>query len=69
MSNSAPYYHIYADDTQLHLSYSAEDFSQSIIHIEYTITIVANWISVNVLPPKPLKLSLSSSVYHNNPIK
>jgi len=40
---------IYADDTQLLLSFSALDFSHNITHFENTITNVANWMSSNFL--------------------
>jgi len=39
ISNSSANQHLYADDTQLLLSFSALDLSHNIIHLENTITI------------------------------
>jgi len=43
ISNLAANYHLYADDTQLLLSFSALDFSHNITHlVENTVTNVSN---------------------------
>jgi hypothetical protein len=42
-------HHLYADDTQLFLSFSACDFSQNIIHLESTISNISNWMSAYFL--------------------
>jgi len=62
--NSATNHHLYADDTQLFLSFSAGIFSCNITHLANTIANVANWISSYILIF--LKLSLSSLVYQND---
>jgi len=48
-------HHLYADDTQLLLSFSALDFSHNITYLENTITNVANWMSSNFLFLNPSK--------------
>jgi len=42
-------HHIYADDTQLLLLFSALDFSHRINHLENTIANISNWISADFL--------------------
>jgi len=64
--NSVANHHLCADDTQLHLSFLALDFSHNIIHLENTIAKVSNWMSSNVFSLNPSKPSFSSLVYHNN---
>ena len=49
ISDSSVKHHLYADDTQLFISFSAPDFSQNISHLKTTIDIVANWMSANLL--------------------
>ncbi len=49
ISNSSANHHLYADDTQLLLSFSAADFSYNITHLENTISNVYNWLSSNFL--------------------
>ena len=36
---------LYADDTQLYVSFSAIDFSHNIAHLEKTVSNVYNWMS------------------------
>jgi len=55
ISNSAANHHLFADDTQLILSFSALDFSHNITHLENTITNVSNWMSSNFLSLNPSK--------------
>jgi len=66
ISNSSVNHQLYADDTQLLLSFSALDFSHNITHLENTITTY----TTGCLPISCLlillKLSFSSLVYHNN---
>jgi hypothetical protein len=40
ISKSATNHHLYADDTQLYMSFSASDFCQNISHPENTISLV-----------------------------
>ena len=49
ISNSSADHHLYADDTQLLLSFSAADFSYNITHLKNTISNVYNWMSFNFL--------------------
>jgi len=55
ISNYAANHHLYADDTQLLLSFSAVDFSHNITHLENIIVNVSNWMSSNFLSLNPSK--------------
>ena len=55
ISNSSANHHLYADDTQLFLSFSAADFAYNISHLEHTISNVYNWMSSNFLSLNPSK--------------
>ena len=55
ISNSSANHHLYADDTQLFLSFSASDFSHNITHLERTISNISNWMSANFLSLNPSK--------------
>ena len=55
ISNSSANHHLYADDTQLYLSFSALDFSQNVTHLESTISSISNWMSANFLSLNPSK--------------
>jgi len=55
ISNSAANHHLYAEDTQLNLSFSALDSSHNITHLENTIANVSNWMSSNFLYLNPSK--------------
>jgi len=57
---------LYADDTQLLLSFSAFDFSHISTHVENTVTNVSNWMSSNFLSLNPSKTEFLIFVYHNN---
>ena len=52
MSDSSSSHKIYADDTQLYISFSAADFSHNIAHLEQT---VSYWMSSNSLSLNPSK--------------
>jgi len=52
-------HHLYADDTQLFISFSAVDFTLNIAHLKTTIDNVSAWMSANLLS---LSLSLSLSL-------
>ena len=47
--------HLYVDDTQLLLSFSAADISYNITHLENTISNVYNWMSSNFFSLNPSK--------------
>ena len=55
ISNSSANHHLFADDTQLFLSFSAADFAYNITHLENTISNVSNWMSSNFLSLNPSK--------------
>ena len=59
ISNSAGnHHHLYADDTQLFLSFFAADFAYNIPHLEHTISNVYNWMSSNFLSLNPSKTEI-----------
>ena len=49
ISDSSCGHHLYADDTQLFISFAALDFSAKILHLQTTIDLVSNWMSLNLL--------------------
>ena len=49
ISDSSVKHHLYADDTQLFISFAASDFSTNISHLRATIDLVSNWMSSNLL--------------------
>jgi hypothetical protein len=55
ISKSATNHHIYADDTQLYMSFSATEFRQNSSHLENTISLVQKWMSSNFLSLNPSK--------------
>jgi hypothetical protein len=55
ISNCHTNHHLYADDTQLYMSFSAAHFSQEITCLESTISAVQNWMSSNFLSLNPSK--------------
>ena len=55
ISNSSAHHQLYADDTQLFISFSAADFAHNISHLEQTISNVSNWMSSNFLSLNPSK--------------
>jgi ribonuclease P/MRP protein subunit RPP40 len=54
ISKSAANHHLYADDTQLCMSFLATDFCQNISHLENNISLV-HWMSSNFLSLNPSK--------------
>jgi hypothetical protein len=53
ISKSAANHHLYADDTQLYMSFSATEFCQNISHLKNTISLVQQWMSSNFLSLNP----------------
>ena len=49
ISDSSCGHHLYADDTQLFISFAASDFSANIVHLQATIDLVSKWMSSNLL--------------------
>jgi len=74
ISNSSANHQLYADDTQILLSFSTLDVSHSITHLEHTITNVSTWMSSNSVSLNPSKteflvFSLPQQLFKfNNPI-
>ena len=62
ISNSSANHHLYADDTQLFLSFSATDFTHNISHLEQTISNVYNWVSSNFLSLNPSNIEFLNFV-------
>ena len=54
-SNSSANHHLYADDTQLFLSFSAASYSHNIALLETAISSVSNRMSANFLTLNPSK--------------
>ena len=55
LSASPTQHHLYADDTQLYLTFSPSSFSSTIETLQNTIQAVANWMSANLLSLNPSK--------------
>ena len=56
ISDSSSSHKLYADDTQLYISFSAIDFSHNIAHLEQTVSNVYKWMSSsNFLSLNPSK--------------
>ena len=55
ISKSASNHHLYADDTQLYMSFSPNYFSSNITHLEGTISSINDWMSANFLSLNPDK--------------
>jgi hypothetical protein len=49
ISHSTVNHHLYADDTQLFVSFSSLNFSANILHLQDTISNVSAWMSSNML--------------------
>jgi hypothetical protein len=55
ISSCNTHHHLYADDTQLYVSFSTTSFSDKISHLETTISSVQNWMTSNFLSLNPSK--------------
>jgi hypothetical protein len=55
ISQSSVDHQLFADDTQLFMSFSAADFSFNVTHLEQTISKVSSWMSSNFLSLNPSK--------------
>jgi len=49
ISNSPADHHLYADDTQLYLSFSPQSYTSNIVHLQSVIAQVSSWMSANLL--------------------
>jgi len=55
LSNSSVSFHLYADDTQLYISFSAADSSATLASISSTLDIIHSWLCRNRLTVNPDK--------------
>jgi len=55
ISNSPADHHLYADDTQLYISFSPQSYTTNIVHLQSVITQVSSWMSANLLSLNPNK--------------
>ncbi len=55
LSNSPVNHHLYADDTQLFISFSPHSYLSSVEHLQSTIRGVSSWMSANQLSLNPAK--------------
>ena len=60
---------LYADDTQLFISFVPKNFSSAINNLQFTITLISSWMSVTILLSIPLKLNSFSSVSLSKSLK
>ena len=49
ISDSSVGHHMYADDTQLFISFVTSEFSATILHLQATVDLVSQWMSANLL--------------------
>jgi hypothetical protein len=69
ISKSAANHHLYADDSQLYLSFSSTDFCNNTSHLEKTILLDHNRMSSNFLSPNPFKAEFLSIGLPQQPAK
>src|SRR6218665_683211 len=59
-------HHLYADDTQLFMSFSPSSFSESIDHLLHVVKQISSWMTSNLLCLNPSKPNLYSYVSEKN---
>jgi Reverse transcriptase (RNA-dependent DNA polymerase) len=55
ISKSSVYHHLYADNTQLFISFSSDKFRGNVSFLESAIAKVSSWVSANLLMLNPSK--------------
>ena len=55
ISNSSVHHHLYADDTQLYISFSPQTYTSNIDQLQSVIALVSSWMSSNLLSLNPDK--------------
>ena len=55
LSDTSVDHHLYADDTQLFISFSPLNFSSSVNHLQSVFSSVSSWMSANLLSLNPSK--------------
>ena len=55
LQDSSVSFHLYADDTQLYVSFSSDDHLDSLTHLSLTLDAVYSWLSCNRLVVNPSK--------------
>ena len=55
ISNSSVHHHLYADDTQLYISFSPQTYISNIDQLQSVIALVSSWMSSNLLSLNPDK--------------
>ena len=69
LSSTTVSHHLYADDTQLFISFLPSQYSTSIIQLQSVFTQVSSWMSANLLSINPSKTEFLSSVFLNKLLK
>ena len=69
ISQSSVNHKLYADDTQLFLSFSADTFSENILLLQNTISNISSWMASNFLSLNPAKTEFFSLDFQHNFLK
>ena len=62
-------HHLYADDTQIFISFAPKIFTTAITQLQDTISDISSWMTVNLLSLNPCKQNLCSLVFLNKYLK
>ena len=69
ISQSFVNHKLYADNTQLFLSFSADAFSENILLLQNTISNISSWMASNFLSLNPAKMNFFSLDFRHNFLK